>query len=62
MVEIVPFLNFLQTIGVLATLIFVLTSRLWMGLSLTVPKIFAPLYYEGLQFSRWRQTLYPSLC
>jgi hypothetical protein len=39
MVETVPFLNYLHTIGVLATLIFVLTSRLWMGFSLTVPKI-----------------------
>ena len=43
MVETTPFLNFLQTIGVLATLIFVLTSMLGMGFSLTVPQILVPL-------------------
>jgi hypothetical protein len=36
--ETVPFLNFLQTIGVLATLIFVHTSMLGMGFSLMVPR------------------------
>jgi BASS family bile acid:Na+ symporter len=48
MVETVPFLNFLQTIGVLATLIFVLTSMLGMGFSLTVPQILAPLKNKKL--------------
>ncbi len=43
MVEIVSFLNFLETIGVLATLIFVLTSMLGMGFSLTVQQILVPL-------------------
>lgn len=43
MVEIVPFLSFLQTIGVLATLVFVLPSMLGMGFSLTVLQILAPL-------------------
>ncbi|WP_440948083.1 bile acid:sodium symporter family protein [Methanosarcina sp. T3] len=43
MVETVSFLNFLETIGVLATLIFVLTSMLGMGFSLTVPQILIPL-------------------
>lgn len=43
MVETASFLNFLGTLGVLATLIFVLTSMLGMGFSLTVPQILAPL-------------------
>jgi predicted Na+-dependent transporter len=43
MVETVSFLNFLETIGVLATLIFVLTSMLGMGFSLTVQQILIPL-------------------
>jgi hypothetical protein len=37
MVETVSFLNFLQTICVLATLIFVLTSMLGIGFPLAVP-------------------------
>ena len=37
MVETVPFLNFLQTICVLATLIFVLISMLGIGFPLAVP-------------------------
>ncbi len=44
MVETVPFLNFRETIGVLAALVFVLTSMLGMGFSLTVPKILSPLH------------------
>ena len=44
MVETVPFLNFLETIGVIATMIFVLTSMLGMGFSLTVPQILSPLH------------------
>ncbi len=44
MVETVPFPNFLKTIGVLATLVFVLTSMLGMGFSLTVPQILSPLH------------------
>ena len=43
MVEITSFSNFLETIGVLCTLIFVLTSMLGMGFSLTVQQILAPL-------------------
>ncbi|AKB37194.1 transmembrane transport protein [Methanosarcina siciliae C2J] len=43
MVETTSFLNFLETIGVLGTLIFVLTSMLGMGFSLTVQQILAPL-------------------
>ncbi|MCQ1535650.1 bile acid:sodium symporter family protein [Methanosarcina sp. KYL-1] len=43
MVETTSFSNFLETIGVLATLVFVLTSMLGMGFSLTVPQIIAPL-------------------
>lgn len=42
MVETVHFLTFLETIGVLATLIFVLTCMLGMGFSLTVPQILLP--------------------
>jgi len=42
--ETVPFLTFLETIGVLATLIFVITSMLGMGFSLTVPQILYPLH------------------
>jgi predicted Na+-dependent transporter len=44
MVETVPFLTFLETVGVLAILIFVLTSMLGMGFSLTVPQIPSPLH------------------
>ncbi len=43
MVEPIPFLSFLETIGVLATLIFVITSMLGMGFSLTVQQILVPL-------------------
>jgi ACR3 family arsenite transporter len=43
MVETASFSSFLETIGVLATMIFVLTSMLGMGFSLTVPQIVAPL-------------------
>ena len=43
MVGTVSFLNFLETIGALATLIFVLTSMLGMGFSLTVQQIIIPL-------------------
>jgi len=43
MVEVTSFSNFLETIGVLCTLIFVLTSMLGMGFSLTVQQILAPL-------------------
>ncbi|AKB28960.1 transmembrane transport protein [Methanosarcina siciliae T4/M] len=43
MVETTSFLNFLETIGVLGTLVFVLTSMLGMGFSLTVQQILAPL-------------------
>jgi len=43
MVETASFSSFLETIGVLATLVFVLTSMLGMGFSLTVPQIIAPL-------------------
>lgn len=43
MVETTSFLNFLETVGVLGTLIFVLTSMLGMGFSLTVQQILAPL-------------------
>jgi len=43
MVETASFSSFLETIGVLAALIFVLTSMLGMGFSLTVPQIVAPL-------------------
>ncbi len=43
MVETASFSNFLETIGVLGTLVFVLTSMLGMGFSLTVPQIVAPL-------------------
>lgn len=43
MVEVTSFSNFLETIGFLCTLIFVLTSMLGMGFSLTVQQILAPL-------------------
>jgi BASS family bile acid:Na+ symporter len=43
MVETTSFSNFLETVGVLGTLIFVLTSMLGMGFSLTVQQILAPL-------------------
>jgi len=43
MVEPVPFLSFLETIGILSTLIFVLSSMLAMGFSLTVQQILVPL-------------------
>jgi hypothetical protein len=39
MVKIVPFLNFLETIGVLATMVFVITSMLGMGFSLQFRRI-----------------------
>jgi predicted Na+-dependent transporter len=48
MVETVPFLDFVQTVGVLATLIFVFTSMLGMGFSLTVPQLLAPLKNKKL--------------
>lgn len=48
MVETISFLNFLQTIGVLATLIFIVSSMLGMGFSLTVPEILAPLKNKKL--------------
>ncbi len=43
MVETASFSSFLETIGILATMIFVLTSMLGMGFSLTVSQIVAPL-------------------
>lgn len=43
MVTTISFSNFLQTIGVLAALIFVLTSMLGMGFSLTIGQITTPL-------------------
>lgn len=43
MIEPVPFLSFLETIGILSTLIFVLSSMLAMGFSLTVQQILVPL-------------------
>jgi BASS family bile acid:Na+ symporter len=43
MVETVSFLDFLETIGVLAAVIFVLSSMLGMGFSLTVQQIIEPL-------------------
>ncbi len=43
MVETVPFLDFLGTIGVLAAVVFVLSSMLAMGFSLTVREIIEPL-------------------
>jgi BASS family bile acid:Na+ symporter len=43
MVEITSFSNFLETVGVLGTLIFVLISMLGTGFSLTVQQILAPL-------------------
>jgi predicted Na+-dependent transporter len=43
MVETVSFLDFLGTIGVLAAVVFVLSSMLGMGFSLTVREIIAPL-------------------
>ena len=48
MVETISFLNFLQTIGVLATLIFIVSSMLGMGFSLTVSEILAPLKNKKL--------------
>jgi hypothetical protein len=47
MVKIVPFLNFLETIGVLATMVFVITSMLGMGFSLTVSQNTPPLHNKG---------------
>jgi hypothetical protein len=47
MVTIVPFLNFLETIGVLATMVFVITSMLGMGFSLTVSQNTPPLRNKG---------------
>jgi hypothetical protein len=47
MVTIVPFLNFLETIGVLATMVFVITSMLGMGFSLTVSQNTPPLHNKG---------------
>lgn len=47
MVETVFFLNFLETIGVLATLIFVLTIMLGMDFSLTVQQILIPERQEA---------------
>ena len=41
--ETISFSNFLETVGVLATLVFVITSMLGMGFSLTVQQIFTPL-------------------
>jgi hypothetical protein len=43
MVETTSFSHFLETVGALSTLIFVLTSLLGMGFSLTVQQILAPL-------------------
>jgi BASS family bile acid:Na+ symporter len=43
MVETVSFVDFLETIGVLAALTFVLSSMLGMGFSLTVREIIEPL-------------------
>lgn len=43
MVETAPFLDFLGTIGILAALIFVISSMLGMGFSLTVHDIIEPL-------------------
>jgi len=43
MVETTSFSNFLETAGVPGTLIFVLTSMLGMGFSLTAAQIVAPL-------------------
>ncbi|MGB9928499.1 MAG: bile acid:sodium symporter family protein [Methanosarcina sp.] len=43
MVEIISFSNFIQTIGVLAAVIFVVTSMLGMGFSLTIDQIITPL-------------------
>jgi predicted Na+-dependent transporter len=43
MVAIISFSSFLQTIGVLAAVIFVLTSMLGMGFSLTIDQIITPL-------------------
>jgi BASS family bile acid:Na+ symporter len=43
MVETASFAEFLGTIGVLATVIFVLTSMLGMGFSLTLQQIIEPL-------------------
>lgn len=49
MVEITSFPNFLATVGVLGRLIFVLTSMLGMGFSLTVQQILAPLSNRKLE-------------
>jgi BASS family bile acid:Na+ symporter len=48
MVVTTSFSNFLQTIGVLAALIFVLTSMLGMGFSLTIDQITTPLRNKKL--------------
>lgn len=43
MVVVIPFSDFIQTIGVLAAVIFVVTSMLGMGFSLTIDQIITPL-------------------
>jgi BASS family bile acid:Na+ symporter len=48
MVETTSFSNFLETVGVLGTLVFVITSMLGMGFSLTVQQILAPLSNKKL--------------
>jgi BASS family bile acid:Na+ symporter len=48
MVETTSFSNFLETVGVLGTLVFVVTSMLGMGFSLTVQQILAPLSNKKL--------------
>ncbi|KKG13919.1 hypothetical protein EO98_01100 [Methanosarcina sp. 2.H.T.1A.6] len=45
--ETTPFLNILETVGVLATLIFVLTGILGMGFSLTVSQKKLPRNRQG---------------
>ena len=47
MVETVSFLNFLETIDVLATMVFVIASMLGMGFSLTVSQNTPPLHNKG---------------
>jgi hypothetical protein len=47
MVETAPFLNFLETIGVLATMVFVITSMPGMGFSVTVSQDTPPLHNKG---------------
>ncbi|WP_440948062.1 hypothetical protein ACSAZL_07420 [Methanosarcina sp. T3] len=62
MVETTSFSNFLETVGVLAILVFVLTSMFGMGFSLTVQQILTPLSDGRLAILHWQPISYWSRC